>query len=89
MIGLGPRGRRDDDRGDGDGRDGLHRRVHLQRLPHAVRQHRHGAARGRPRAGRCYRVLFLAGLLLFALTFVLNTVAEMVRLRFRAKFKGL
>lgn len=39
--------------------------------------------------GTLFRVLFLAGLLLFALTFVLNTVAEIVRLRFRSKFKGL
>ncbi len=39
--------------------------------------------------GTLFRVLFLAALLLFALTFVLNTVAEMVRLRFRRKFKGL
>jgi phosphate transport system permease protein len=42
-----------------------------------------------PVGGTLYRVLFLAGLLLFALTFVLNTVAEMVRLRFRRKFRGL
>lgn len=39
--------------------------------------------------GTLFRVLFLAALLLFALTFVLNTVAEMVRLRFRRRFKGL
>lgn len=39
--------------------------------------------------GTLYRVLFLSGLLLFALTFVLNTVAEAVRLRFRRKFRGL
>jgi phosphate transport system permease protein len=32
-----------------------------------------------------YRTLYLAGLALFALTFVLNTVAEMVRLRFRRR----
>jgi phosphate transport system permease protein len=42
-----------------------------------------------PQGGTLYRVLFLAGLLLFALTFVLNTVAEVVRLRFRNKFRGL
>jgi len=42
-----------------------------------------------PVDGTLYRVLFLAGLLLFALTFVLNTVAESVRLRFRKKFRGL
>lgn len=32
-----------------------------------------------------YRTLFLAALLLFAMTFVLNTVAEVVRLRFRKR----
>lgn len=42
-----------------------------------------------PVEGTLYRVLFLAGLLLFAITFVLNTVAELVRLRFRKRFKGL
>ncbi|MFO0933534.1 MAG: ABC transporter permease subunit [Planctomycetota bacterium] len=42
-----------------------------------------------PVEGTLYRVLFLAGLLLFAITFVLNTVAEVVRLRFRKRFKGL
>ena len=42
-----------------------------------------------PAEGTLYRVLFLAGLLLFVLTFVVNTVAEMVRLRFRKKFRGL
>jgi phosphate transport system permease protein len=42
-----------------------------------------------PQGGTLYRVLFLAGLLLFALTFVLNTVAELVRIRFRRKFRAL
>jgi ABC-type uncharacterized transport system permease subunit len=42
-----------------------------------------------PEGGTLYRVLFLAGLLLFALTFVVNTVAEVIRLRFRKKFKLL
>jgi phosphate transport system permease protein len=42
-----------------------------------------------PRGETLYRVLFLAALLLFVLTFVVNTVAEMVRLRFRRKFKAL
>jgi phosphate transport system permease protein len=32
-----------------------------------------------------YRVLFLAALVLFALTFILNTVAELVRQRFRRR----
>ncbi len=42
-------------------------------LPEAVRNSTH------------YRTLFLAALTLFAMTFVLNTAAEMVRLRFRRK----
>lgn len=42
-------------------------------LPEAVRNSTH------------YRVLFLSALVLFALTFVVNTLAEMVRLRFRKK----
>jgi phosphate transport system permease protein len=42
-------------------------------LPEAVRDSTH------------YRTLFLAALTLFAMTFVLNTLAEMVRLRFRRR----
>ena len=42
-------------------------------LPEAVKDSTH------------YRMLFLAALSLFALTFVLNTVAEVVRLRFRKR----
>jgi len=42
-------------------------------LPEAVRDSAH------------YRTLFLAALVLFAMTFVINTVAEIVRLRFRKR----
>lgn len=42
-------------------------------MPEAVRDSTH------------YRVLFLAGLTLFALTFVVNTIAEVIRLRFRRR----
>lgn len=42
-------------------------------LPEAVRDSTH------------YRMLFFSALVLFAITFVINTVAEMVRLRFRRK----
>lgn len=35
--------------------------------------------------GTLYRILFLSGLVLFAMTFVINTVAEVIRLRFRKK----
>ncbi|MEX0717208.1 MAG: ABC transporter permease subunit [Planctomycetaceae bacterium] len=46
-------------------------------LPEAVKDSTH------------YRVLFLAGLTLFAMTFVVNTVAEMVRIRFRRRVHNL
>ena len=42
-----------------------------------------------PEQGTLYRVLFLAALLLFCLTFALNTVAELVRLRLRRKYRYL
>lgn len=42
-----------------------------------------------PHNGTLYRVLFLTALLLFAMTFVLNTVSEVVRSHFRKKFKYL
>jgi phosphate transport system permease protein len=42
-----------------------------------------------PEGGTLFRVLFLAALLLFCLTFVLNTVAELVRLRLRRKYRYL
>ena len=42
-------------------------------LPEAVRDSSH------------YRVLFLAALTLFLMTFVLNTLAEVVRMRFRKR----
>jgi phosphate transport system permease protein len=33
-----------------------------------------------------FRVLFLSAVILFALTFILNTVAEIVRQRLRSKY---
>jgi phosphate transport system permease protein len=42
-----------------------------------------------PEQGTLFRVLFLAALLLFCLTFALNTVAELVRLRLRRKYRYL
>jgi phosphate transport system permease protein len=42
-----------------------------------------------PAGGTLYRILFLAGLLLFALTFAVNTVAEMVRQNLRRKYANL
>jgi phosphate transport system permease protein len=35
--------------------------------------------------GTLYRVLFLSGLVLFAMTFVINTLAEVIRQRFRKR----
>ena len=42
-------------------------------LPESVRNSTH------------YRTLFLAALVLFAMTFVLNTIAEVIRQRFRRR----
>jgi len=42
-----------------------------------------------PEGGTLFRVLFLAAFLLFCLTFVLNTTAEVVRLRLRRKYRYL
>jgi hypothetical protein len=39
--------------------------------------------------GTLYRALFLAALLLFVLTFVVNTAAEVVRQRLRTKYAQL
>lgn len=36
-----------------------------------------------------FRILFLAGLVLFAMTFVVNTIAEVVRQRLRARYSSL
>ncbi len=42
-----------------------------------------------PEGGTLFRVLFLAAFLLFCLTFAINTVAELVRLRLRRKYRYL
>ncbi len=42
-----------------------------------------------PHGGTLYRTLFLAALLLFALTFAVNTVAELVRQRLRERYSQL
>jgi phosphate transport system permease protein len=42
-----------------------------------------------PKDGTLYRVLFLTGLVLFSMTFVINTIAELVRIHFRKKAKQL
>jgi phosphate transport system permease protein len=42
-----------------------------------------------PEGGTLYRVLFLAALLLFAMTFAVNTLAELVRLRLRRRYRYL
>jgi len=42
-----------------------------------------------PVGGTLYRVLFLAAMLLFALTFVINTLAETVRQKLREKYQKL
>ena len=48
------------------------------------------AARGEgPQGSTLYRTLFLAALLLFAVTFVVNTLAELVRQRLRRRYASL
>ena len=42
-----------------------------------------------PHGGTLYRTLFLAALLLFALTFFVNTLAELVRQRLRERYSQL
>jgi len=42
-----------------------------------------------PVGGTLYRTIFLAALLLFALTFAVNTIAELVRQRLRRKYSSL
>ena len=42
-----------------------------------------------PQGGTLYRTLFLAGFLLFCMTFVINTLAEGVRIRLRRKLSRL
>src|SRR5574341_2152879 len=42
-----------------------------------------------PHGGTLYRVLFLAALLLFCLTFAVNTVAELVRIKLRQRYRYL
>ncbi len=42
-----------------------------------------------PHGSTLYRVLFLAALLLFVLTFILNTGAELVRMRLRRRYQQL
>ncbi len=42
-----------------------------------------------PEGGTLYRILFLAALVLFVMTFMVNTVAEVVRLRLRKRYSLL
>ncbi len=42
-----------------------------------------------PYGGTLYRVLFLTGALLFVMTFVVNTVAELIRQRLRDRYKAV
>ena len=60
-------------RGNPELEEVLDRKIRYCSLPEAVRDSTH------------YRTLFLAALTLFFLTFAVNTVAEIVRLRFRRR----
>jgi phosphate transport system permease protein len=42
-----------------------------------------------PYGGTLYRTLFLAGALLFMMTFTLNTVAEIIRQRLRERYRAV
>jgi phosphate transport system permease protein len=42
-----------------------------------------------PHGGTLYRTLFLAGLALFAMTFLVNTVAEVIRQRLRERYRAI
>jgi phosphate transport system permease protein len=42
-----------------------------------------------PYGSTLYRVLFLAALLLFVATFIVNTAAELVRIRLRRRYQQL
>ena len=42
-----------------------------------------------PHGGTLYRVLFLSACVLFLMTFLVNTVAELVRQRLREKYKAI
>jgi phosphate transport system permease protein len=42
-----------------------------------------------PHGGTLYRTLFIAALLLFVMTFLVNTVAELVRHRLRSRYGRL
>jgi phosphate transport system permease protein len=42
-----------------------------------------------PEGGTLFRVLFMAAFLLFVMTFIVNTVAELVRLKLRRKYRYL
>ncbi len=42
-----------------------------------------------PHGGTLYRTLFLAGLVLFFMTFLVNTLAELVRQRLRERYKAI
>ena len=42
-----------------------------------------------PEGGTLFRILFLAAFLLFVMTFFINTLAELVRLRLRKRYQGL
>jgi phosphate transport system permease protein len=42
-----------------------------------------------PSGGTLYRTLFLAGLALFVMTFVVNTLAEVVRQRLRERYRAI
>ena len=49
----------------------------------------HGWNNSRDDALTLYRTLFLAAALLFVMTFIINTVAEIIRQRLRERYKAI
>ncbi len=77
-AGRRPRHRRDDGRADGHRPRGADPAQPARSGPHADGHDRRRAGRGRRRARDHYQVLFVIGILLFSITFVVNLTADLV-----------
>ena len=86
---LRPRRRRDDDRADGDGQHAGARLVDLQRHADALGQHRGRDPRGALRRHAVPRRCSWPACVLFLMTFLVNTIAEVMRQRLRERYKAI
>ena len=75
-----------DDRADGHGQHADHGFQPVLRHAYPVRQYCRGTPRS-PYHGTLYRTLFLGGMVLFLLTFLMNTLAEILRQHLRERYK--